>query len=440
MASQLTYAQIDQTILDTLSPPKKGYWAVLVVLLLGVFIGAACWTYQIFVGIGVGGQNNPVAWGTYLINFVFWVGIAHSGTLISAILHLFRAGWRNPIARAAETMTVFAVCIAGLFPFIHLGRVWQVYYMLPIPTQRLLWPNFISPLVFDVVAISTYLTVSSLFWYTGMLPDLAAVRDRSTGTRHKIFKFLSMGWTGAHEQWRHYSRGYLFFAALATPLVISVHSVVSWDFALGIVPGWHTTIFAPYFVAGAIHSGLAMVMTLMIPLRKIFNYQEIITMEVLENVAKTIVFTGLIVGFAYGTEYFIAWYSHNIVEMESFRWRAMGEYRYGFYIMVACNTLIPMLFIFKKIRTSIVLLFGICLLVNLGMWFERFVIIVGGVAHGFSPYAWGLYAPSLIEYGIMLGTFCLFFFFFLLFVKHLPSVSMTEMKEALEKGAVNHGA
>ena len=433
--TELTYAKIDNTILNSLTPPQKSYWAVIAVLLLGVLIGAICWTYQIFVGIGAGGQNNPVAWGTYLINFVFWVGIAHSGTLISAILHLFRAGWRNPIARAAETMTVFAVCIAGLFPFIHLGRVWQVYYMLPIPNQRLLWPNFISPLMFDVIAISTYLTVSSLFWYTGLLPDLAAVRDRSNGTRRKIFKILSLGWTGAHEQWRHYTRGYLFFAALATPLVISVHSVVSWDFALGITPGWHSTIFAPYFVAGAIHSGLAMVLTLMIPLRKIFNFTAIITVDVLENVAKTIVFTGLIVGFAYATEFFIAWYSHNMVELESFRWRAVGDYRVGFYIMVVCNSLIPLLFLFKKIRRTVALLFGISLLVNLGMWFERFVIIVGGVAHGFSPHAWGLYAPTLIEYGIMLGSFCLFFFLFVLFVKHLPSISMTEMKETLEKGA-----
>jgi len=432
--SALTFANIDQTVLDTLHPAKRSYWILVALLLLGVLLGAACWGYQIFVGIGVGGQNNPVAWGTYLINFVFWVGIAHSGTLISAILHLFRAGWRNPIARAAETMTVFAVCIAGLFPFIHLGRVWQVYYMLPYPNQRYLWPNFLSPLMFDVVAISTYLTVSTLFWYTGLLPDLAAVRDKAQGVRKKIFTYLSLGWTGQHDQWRHYTRGYLFFAALATPLVISVHSVVSWDFALGIVPGWHTTIFAPYFVAGAIHSGLAMVLTLMIPMRKVFRYEKIITMDVLENVAKTIVFTGLIVGFAYGTEYFIAWYSHNIVELESFRWRALGEYRFGFYIMVICNTLIPLLFLIRRIRRTVILLFGISILVNIGMWFERFVIIVGGVAHGFSPHAWGLYAPTIIEYGIMLGSFCLFFFFFLLFAKHLPSISMTEMKETLEKG------
>jgi molybdopterin-containing oxidoreductase family membrane subunit len=407
-------------------------------MLLGVLIGAACWVYQIFVGIGVGGQNIPVAWGTYLINFVFWVGIAHSGTLISAILHLFRAGWRNPIARAAETMTVFAVCIAGLFPFIHLGRVWMVYYMLPYPHQRQLWPNFQSPLVFDVVAISTYLIVSTLFWYTGMLPDLATVRDRASGRRKKIFRILSLGWDGRFEQWRHYTRAYLFFAALATPLVISVHSVVSWDFALGIVPGWHTTIFAPYFVAGAIHSGLAMVLTLMIPMRKIFRYEKFITIDVLENVAKTIVFTGLIVGFAYATEFYLAWYSHNSVEIEAFRWRATGDYSLAFLVMVTCNSIIPLLFFFKPIRTTIPWLFGIAILVNIGMWYERFVIIVGGVAHGFIPGAWGLYGPSAVEIGILVGSFCLFFFLYLLFVKHLPSVSMTELKETVISGET-HG-
>jgi molybdopterin-containing oxidoreductase family membrane subunit len=425
----LSFRQIDQTVLDTLERPGRGYWVLVGALFGGVLLGAGCWAYQIATGIGVGGQNIPVAWGTYLINFVFWVGIAHSGTLISAILHLFRAGWRNPIARAAETMTVFAVCTAGLFPFIHLGRVWQVHYMLPLPNQRLLWPNFISPLMFDVVAISTYLTVSSMFWYTGMLPDLAIVRDRSTGVKRRIFAALALGWTGAHDQWRHYGRGYLFFAALATPLVISVHSVVSWDFALGIVPGWHTTIFAPYFVAGAIHSGLAMVLTLMIPLRRIFRYEALITVEILENVGKTMILTGLIVGFAYATEYFIAWYGHNPVEWESFRWRAAGEYAYGLYFMILCNVLVPLALLAGRVRRSIPWLFGISLVVNFGMWWERFVIIVGGVAHDFAPHAWGLYAPSPVEYGIMVGSFCLFFFLFVLFVKHLPSVAMTEMKE-----------
>ncbi len=436
--AELTYSQIDNTVIDTLQPPPRKYWIVVGLLGMGILIGAFCWIYQIFTGIGAGGQNHPVMWGTYLINFVFWVGIAHSGTLISAILHLFRAGWRNPIARAAETMTVFAVCIAGLFPFIHLGRVWMVYYMLPIPNQRTLWPNFMSPLMFDVVAISTYLTVSTLFWFTGMLPDLAAIRDRSVGLRKKIFTIISLGWTGHHEQWRHYTRGYLFFAALATPLVISVHSVVSWDFALGVIPGWHTTIFAPYFVAGAIHSGLAMVLTLMIPLRMVFSYEKIITIDVLENVAKTIIFTGLIVGFAYATEFFIAWYSHNIVEMETFRWRATGTYRLEFMIMVVCNTIVPLLFFIKRIRRAIPWLFGISIIVNIGMWYERFVIIIGSVAHDFIPHAWGTYSPSLVEYGIMVGSFCIFFFLFLLFVKHLPSVSMTEMKESIAKERQGH--
>ncbi len=432
--SELSFARIDQTVLETLAPPRRSYWALVGALGLGVLLGAGCWAYQIAVGIGVGGQNIPVAWGTYLINFVFWVGIAHSGTLISAILHLLRAGWRNPIARAAETMTVFAVCCAGLFPFIHLGRVWQVYYMLPYPNQRQLWPNFLSPLMFDVIAISTYLTVSALFWYTGLLPDLAAVRDRAEGFRRKVFRVLSLGWSGAHDQWLHYSRGYLFFAALATPLVISVHSVVSWDFALGIVPGWHTTIFAPYFVAGAIHSGLAMVLTLMIPLRRIFRYEAIITVEVLENVAKTMILTGLLVGLAYGTEYFIAWYSHNPVEWESFRWRAVGEYAYGLYFMVLCNVLLPSLFLVRAVRRSLPWLFALSLVVNFGMWWERFVIIVGGVAHDFAPHAWGLYAPTIVEFGIMAGSFCLFFLLFVLFCKHLPSVSMTEMKETAAHG------
>ena len=434
----LTYAEIDRTVIDTLSPPSAGYWLLIMALILGVVFGAACWTYQIFTGIGVGGQNNPVAWGIYLVNFVFWVGIAHSGTLISAILHLMRAGWRNPIARAAETMTVFAVMIAGLFPFVHLGRLWVVYYMLPYPNQRNLWPNFQSPLLFDMVAISTYLTVSSLFWYTGMLPDLARVRDEAAGLRKRIFTLLSLGWTGHHDQWRHYTRGYLFFAALATPLVVSVHSVVSWDFALGIIPGWHSTIFAPYFVAGAIHSGLAMVLTLLIPLRRIFRYEKIITIGVLEMVAKTIIFTGLIVGYAYAVEYFLAWYSNNIVEQESFRWRAMGNYSLEFWVMVVCNSIIPLFFFLKKVRTSIPWLFGISILVNIGMWWERFVIIIGGVAHDFIPHAWGLYWPRFIELGIMFGSFSLFFLLFLLFVKHLPSVSMTEMKETLGPGG-GHG-
>lgn len=431
--SQLTFETINTTVLNTLTRPGKIYWCIIALLFCGVIFGASCWMYQVFVGVGVAGMNTPVHWGTYLINFVFWVGIAHSGTLISAILFLFRAGWRNPIARAAETMTVFAVCIAGLFPFIHLGRVWLVFYMLPVPNQRTLWPNFQSPLIFDVIAISTYLTVSSLFWYTGLIPDLAIIRDRSKGLRKKIFSILALGWSGKTGQWLSYTRGYMLFAGLATPLVISVHSVVSWDFALSVTPGWHTTIFAPYFVAGAIHSGLAMVLTLSIPLRKIFKYEKLITMNVLESIAKTIVFTGIIVGFSYGTEVFISWYSQNIIEMETFRERAFGHYAPEYWIMVVCNTVIPLLFLFKPFRTRIFWLFIISIFVNIGMWFERFVIIVGSVAHDFLPNAWGHYRPTWVEGGIMLGAFCLFFFLFLLFVKHLPSVSMTEMKELIHK-------
>ncbi|PIP35041.1 MAG: hydrogenase [Desulfobacterales bacterium CG23_combo_of_CG06-09_8_20_14_all_52_9] len=432
-ANPLTFGDIDRRVLATLAPASRGYWAAVGLLAFGVLIGAGCWAYQIAAGVGVAGMNNPVAWGTYLINFVFWVGIAHSGTLISAILHLMRASWRNPIVRAAETMTVFAVCVAGLFPFIHLGRVWMVYYMLPIPNQRNLWQNFQSPLMFDVLAISTYLTVSTLFWYTGMLPDLAVVRDRSTGKKKKIFTIISLGWTGAQEQWRHYTRAYLFFAALATPLVISVHSVASWDFTLGVVPGWHSTIFAPYFVAGAIHSGLSMVLTLMIPMRRIFNYEKIITIDVLENVAKAIIFTGFIVAFAYGTEFFMAWYSQNPVELEVFRNRPFGDYAAGFWIMAVCNTILPVVFFFRFARRSLSILFMVSILVNIGMWFERFVIIVTSVSRDFIPHAWGLYAPTWVEFGIMIGSFSLFFFLFVLFVKHLPSVSMTEMKEMLGK-------
>ena len=399
---------------------------------MGIVCGALCWAYQIDRGMGVEGINHPMVWGTYLINFVFWVGIAHSGTLISAILFLFRAPWRTPIARSAEAMTVFAIATAGLFPFIHLGRVWMVYWILPYPNQRNLWPNFQSPLVFDVVAISTYLLVSLMFWYTGMIPDLAVIRDSARGVRSRIYKMLSLGWLGSHNQWRHHGAAYIFFAALATPLVISVHSVVSWDFALSIVPGWHSTIFAPYFVAGAIHSGLAMVITLLIPLRRIYKLEHLITMRILENLAKTIILTSLIVTYSYAVEYFMAWYSGNMAERDTFIWRAIGNYAPQFWVMLFCNSLVPLAFFFKGFRTSLSGLLAISLLVNIGMWFERYVIILSSAAHEFDPYSWGgAYRPTLVELGIMLGSFSLFFFLFLLFVKFLPVVSITEVKETL---------
>jgi molybdopterin-containing oxidoreductase family membrane subunit len=430
--ANVNYTDINQDVLRTLSLPGRIYWSFVALSGMGIVCGALCWAYQIDRGMGVEGINHPMVWGTYLINFVFWVGIAHSGTLISAILFLFRAPWRTPIARSAEAMTVFAIATAGLFPFIHLGRVWMVYWILPYPNQRNLWPNFQSPLVFDVVAISTYLLVSLMFWYTGMIPDLAVIRDSARGVRSRIYKMLSLGWLGSHNQWRHHGAAYIFFAALATPLVISVHSVVSWDFALSIVPGWHSTIFAPYFVAGAIHSGLAMVITLLIPLRRIYKLEHLITMRILENLAKTIILTSLIVTYSYAVEYFMAWYSGNMAERDTFIWRAIGNYAPQFWVMLFCNSLVPLAFFFKGFRTSLSGLLAISLLVNIGMWFERYVIILSSAAHEFDPYSWGgAYRPTLVELGIMLGSFSLFFFLFLLFVKFLPVVSITEVKETL---------
>jgi molybdopterin-containing oxidoreductase family membrane subunit len=413
--------------------PGTFYTCVVAFWFLGIVWGACCWGYQIAYGLGVAGVTHPMVWGTYLTNFVFWVGIAHSGTLISAILFLFRASWRTAIARSSEAMTVFAVMTAGLFPLIHLGRVWVVYWMIPYPNEMTLWPNFQSPLVFDFIAISTYLTVSVLFWYTGMVPDLAAVRDQATGIRRKIYGFFSLNWTGTHWNWGHYGWAYLFFAALATPLVISVHSVVSWDFALSIVPGWHSTIFAPYFVAGAIHSGLAMVLILLIPLRKLSRFENIITMRTLENVAKTIVLTGVIMGYSYATEYFIAWYSGNHVERYTFLWRAIGDYAPQFWLMLVCNSIAPLFYFNRKLRTSLPSLYVIAVLITVGMWFERYVIIVGSMAREYDPYSWSSYAysPTWVEYGILFGSFSLFFFFFFLFAKFIPAISIVEVKEEI---------
>ncbi|MEW6667775.1 MAG: NrfD/PsrC family molybdoenzyme membrane anchor subunit [Thermodesulfobacteriota bacterium] len=427
---KLTYKEINERILAAMSPAPRAYYAVLALLFLGILTGAACWAYQIATGLGAAGVMHPVVWGTYLVNFVFWVGIAHSGTLISAILFLFRAKWRTPLARSAEAMTVFAVAIAGLFPLIHLGRVWLVYWILPYPNQRNLWPNFQSPLVFDVIAISTYLTVSFLFWYTGLIPDLAVLRDRLRGIRRQIHGLFSLGWTGSQRHWSHHGWGYLLFAALATPLVISVHSVVSWDFALGIVPGWHSTIFAPYFVAGAIHSGLAMVLMLLIPLRRIYRLQDILDMRVLDMVARTIVLTGLIMGYSYATEGFIAWYSGNVAERSIFLWRATGHYAFLFWMMTAFNSIAPLAFFFRRVRGNLAALFIISILINIGMYYERYVIILTSPGREFDPYSWGTYiGPTWVEYGILTGSFCMFFFLFLLFAKFIPSVSITELKE-----------
>ena len=425
------YPTVDREVLKALSKPERVYYLLLGLSIAGILLGTACEIYQFSVGMGVTGLMHPVMWGIYLICFVFWIGIAHSGTLISAILYLFRARWRTAVARSAEAMTVFALMAAGIFPIIHLGRVWIFYWLIPYPNPMNVWPNFQSPLMFDFVAVNTYLTVSCLFWFTGLVPDLAVVRDRTSGIRRRIYGFFSLGWTGSHKQWRHYGWSYLLLAGLATPLVISVHSVVSWDFAVAIIPGYHSTIFAPYFVAGAILSGLSMVLVLVIPIRRIFRFEDLIPLETLESIAKMIIFMSLIIGYSYLIESFMAWYSGNMIERDSYLWRAIGHYAPQFWIMVLFNAVFPLAFFIKRIRTSLAWLFIIALLVNIGMWYERFVIIVGSIAHDFDPYVWGIYYPNWVELGLMVGSFSIFFFLFLLFIKFAPAISIAEVKEGL---------
>jgi Ni/Fe-hydrogenase subunit HybB-like protein len=431
---ELKYGEINDDVLGAMQKPRAPFYFA--IAFLGALIGWAglCWMYQVQFGMGVSGLNRPVGWATYITNFVFWVGIAHSGTLISAILYLLRANWRDAVSRSAEAMTIFAIMTAGLFPLVHLGRLWAAYYILPYPSQRQIWPNFLSPLVWDVCAVTTYFTVSLIFWLIGLIPDMAAARDRYLETegpdswRTRIYRAMALGWSGSGSQWHHYGRSYLFFAALATPLVISVHSVVSWDFAMSLLPGWHSAIFPPYFVAGAIHSGLAMVLTLLIPMRKLLHLERLIQMHHFEMLAKTIIFTASIVGYAYGVEAFIAWYSGDRVEWQFFQWRISGSAAWMYWLCVICNVAIPLLFVFKKIRTNIVTLFVISLFVNLGMWFERLMIIYTSLSHDFLPHNWGSYRPTWVELSITAGAFCFFFFWFFGFSKLLPTVPLSELK------------
>jgi molybdopterin-containing oxidoreductase family membrane subunit len=409
-------------------PPKSWYFALAISFSLMSMLGAMI-GYLIFTGVGVWGNNNPVAWGYPIVNFVFWVGIGHAGTLISAILFLFRQKWRTAINRFAEAMTIFAVICAGTFPGIHIGRVWLAYWLFPIPNQMDMWPQFRSPLLWDVFAVGTYFTVSLLFWYLGMIPDLATMRDRTT-TKVKAIAYglLSLGWRGSMRHWHRYERAYLLLAALATPLVLSVHSVVSFDFAVAQLPGWHTTIFPPYFVAGAIFSGFAMVMTLAIPARELWGLKDFITMRHLENMCKVILLTGSMVGYAYSMEFFIAWYSGEIYESFAFVNRAFGPYAWAYWIMVSCNVITPQIFWFKKARNSIAIMFAASLLVNVGMWFERFVIVVTSLANDFLPSSWGMYEPTWVDVATFLGSFGLFMTFFLLFIRYLPVLAIAEIK------------
>ena len=393
--------------------------------------------YLVWVGVGVWGLNNPVSWGWAIVNFVWWVGIGHAGTLISAILFLFRQRWRTSINRFAEAMTIFAVACAGLFPAIHVGRIWVIYYVFPVPNQMSVWPNFMSPLIWDVFAVSTYMTVSAIFWYVGMIPDLATFRDRARGwIRRTLYGLAALGWRGSARHWKNYEAAYLLLAALSTPLVLSVHSVVSLDFAVAILPGWHTTIFPPYFVAGAIFSGFAMVMTLIIPCRKWFGLEHLVTLRHLENMNKFILATGLMVGYAYLVELFIAWYSGNLFERSIFMNRAFGPYAWGYWIMIVCNVVVPQIFWLRRLRRSIPVMFVVSILINIGMWFERFVIVVSSLAQDFLPSSWDYYSPTLIDVLTFVGSFGLFFTLFLLFLRFLPMIAMAEVKGIMPQAHV----
>ena len=410
----------------------RGWWVAFLIAfnftgIMGLAIGYLFWT-----GVGVWGNNAPVYWAWDITNFVWWIGIGHAGTLISAVLFLFRQKWRTSINRFAEAMTIFAVLCALVFPGIHVGRTWYAYYMLPLPNEMGMWPNFKSPLIWDVFAVSTYATVSTLFWFVGLIPDLATLRDRSRHPiRKRIYGALSLGWRGSNRHWQNYERAYMILAALSTPLVLSVHSVVSFDFATSLMPGWHTTIFPPYFVAGAVFSGFAMVMTLMLITRAVYGVRSIVTPKHLELMNKIMLTTGSLVGYAYGMEFFIAWYGGNDYERFCFINRATGPYAWAYWTMISCNVISPQLFWFKKLRNSIPVMFVVSIFINIGMWFERFVIIVTSLHRDFLPSSWGYFRPTLVDIFTYLGTLGLFFTLFLLFIRWVPMIAISEVKGVL---------
>lgn len=433
-------AELDATIAAPLDQsPSRLWWIAISITLSFLSIGAFCIGMTLYEGLGLWGVNQPVSWGFDIVNFVFWIGIGHAGTLISAILFLLRQRWRTGIARFAEAMTIFAVMCAGLFPLLHTGRQWLPMYLTPYPNQHGLWVNFTSPLVWDVFAVSTYFIVSAVFWYVGLIPDLATLRDRTTSKIKKtIYSVFSLGWRHSNRHWQHYERAYLILAGFATPLVLSVHTIVSFDFAVSVIPGWHTTIFPPYFVAGAVFSGFAMVQNVLIFVRQAFNLKHIITLDHLEKMNKVMIVTGSMVGYAYAMELFIAWYGGNQFERFVFLNRALGPYAWAYWTMVSCNVIFPQLFWFKKIRRSIPAMFAIGILVNIGMWFERFVIVVTSLSRDFLPSSWGHYTPTLYDAGILLGSFGLFFTLILIFVRVLPVVSISEVKGVIEGGQPSH--
>ena len=429
-----TFSSVTELVCRVAEAPQPTIWYVMfgfsafTALMFLTLIG-----YLILTGVGIWGNMNPVFWAWPIVNFVFWVGIAHAGTLISAILFLFRQNWRTSINRASEAMTIFAVVCAGIYPGIHVGRAWLAFWMVPYPSLNLwMWPQFRSPLLWDVFAVGTYASTSLLFWYMGMVPDIATYRDRSKRPLQRcIYGILSLGWTGSSRHWMRYEKAYTILAALAAPLVLSVHTVVSFDFAVSQVAGWHTTIFPPYFVAGAIFSGFAMVVTLLVPVRRIYKLENLITLRHLENMNKIILATGSLVGLAYATEFFMAWYSKNMFEGFTFVNRAFGPYWWAYWIMVSCNVISPQLFWFKKCRTSSVLMVIICIFVNIGMWFERFVITVTSLSRDFLPSSWGYYRPTLYDGLMLFGSFGIFMSLFLLFCRFLPIIAISEIKGVL---------
>jgi len=427
-----SFHDITEQVCSPIEQPTLAWWLAFIpsLGLLGVFGISLFWL--LWEGVGVWGLNNPVDWGWAIVDFVFWVGIGHAGTLISAILFLFRQQWRTAVNRSAEAMTIFAVICALVFPTFHTGRPWVIYWSLPLPNQMQMWPNFRSPLLWDVFAVATYFTVSLLFWYVGLIPDLATMRDRATTKiRRFAYGLLSLGWRGSTRHWQNYEKAYLLLAGLATPLVLSVHTIVSFDFAVSQLPGWHTTIFPPYFVAGAIFSGFAMVLTLLIPIRKWYGLEHIITIKHLENMAKIILLTGSLVGYAYGLEFFIAWYSGNPYESFAFVNRAFGPYAWAYWIMMTCNVITPQLIWFKRVRRSPVWLFILSIFVNIGMWFERFVITVTSLSRDFLPSSWDYYTATIWDVGMLVGSFGLFFTLFCLFIRYLPMIAMAEIKSVM---------
>ncbi len=425
-----TFHAVTEAVSDVVErKTPKGWMFLTAIAMFLALILLGSLTDLVGVGIGEWGLNHPIGWAWDITGFVFWIGIGHAGTLISAILYLFRQKWRTSINRAAEAMTLFAVAAALIYPGFHVGRIWFAYWLVPVPNQMMMWPNFKSPLLWDVFAVSTYGTVSLLFWFLGLVPDLATLRDRSnTKLRKIIYGALAMGWRGSHRHWLTYEKAYLLLAGLSTPLVLSVHTIVSFDFAVSVLPGWHTTIFPPYFVAGAVFSGFAMVVTLMILVRKAYGLEHMITMRHLENMNKIILATGSLVGYAYMLEFFIAWYSGNLYERFTFINRAFGPYSWAYWTMMSCNVFSPQFFWFRRVRTSIPLMFILSIAVNIGMWFERFVIIATSLHRDFLPSSWGYFRPQLVDVTTFLGTFGLFLTLFLLFIRFLPGIAISEVK------------